>query len=88
MGKFHAKSSFSIEGEAVRRALREERKRRGLTQEEVASVCGWPQSVIAKVEQGERRLDLVEFLWLARALGAKPETLFGAVMQRVRKWPA
>ncbi|OAM89386.1 helix-turn-helix transcriptional regulator [Termitidicoccus mucosus] len=88
MGNFSEKSLFSAEGEAVRLALREERKRRGLTQAAVASGCGWPQSVIAKIEQGERRLDLVEFLWLARALDAKPEVLFGAIMRRVRKCPA
>ncbi|MDR1009762.1 MAG: helix-turn-helix transcriptional regulator [Opitutaceae bacterium] len=34
-----------------------------MPQEDVASECGWPQSVIAKIEQGKRRLNLVEFKW-------------------------
>jgi transcriptional regulator with XRE-family HTH domain len=48
-----------------------------LTQAVVAAECGWPQSVIAKIEQGERRIDVVEFVWIAAAMGAHPVRLFG-----------
>jgi transcriptional regulator with XRE-family HTH domain len=79
------KSLFSREGDALRRMLRDERRRRRLTQAEVAEKCGWPQSVIAKIEQGERRLDVVEFVWLAEAMGAKPGRLFGTFVRKLRE---
>jgi transcriptional regulator with XRE-family HTH domain len=48
------------------------RRRSGLTQTELAGKLGKPQSFVSKYERGERRLDLVEFLQIAHALGADP----------------
>ncbi|RUW54087.1 XRE family transcriptional regulator [Mesorhizobium sp. M1A.F.Ca.ET.072.01.1.1] len=48
------------------------RKAQGLTQAEIAEKLGRPQSFVAKYEGGERRLDVVEFLDVAAALGADP----------------
>ena len=42
--------------------LKQERRRAGLTQHEVARRLGGPQSFVAKYEGGERRLDLIEFI--------------------------
>ena len=39
-----------------------------MTQVELAKRIGWQQSDVSKVERGERRLDLVEFLVFAKAL--------------------
>ena len=50
---------------ALLRSLREEA---GLTQYEVAERLGRPQSFVSKYESGQRRLDLVELRWIARAL--------------------
>ena len=55
--------------------LRTERRRRGLTQAELASRLGRRQSYIAKTERGERRLDLVETLDLCSALGIQLEAI-------------
>ncbi len=41
----------------------------GLTQTELAEKLGRPQSYVSKYENGERRLDVVEFLEVMRALG-------------------
>lgn len=49
--------------------LAEARRKRGLTQADVAAILGRPQSFIAKVENGERRLEVLEFADLAQALG-------------------
>jgi transcriptional regulator with XRE-family HTH domain len=46
------------------------RRKAGLTQQEVANRLRKPQSFVAKYEGGERRLDVVEFLAIARAIGA------------------
>jgi transcriptional regulator with XRE-family HTH domain len=48
------------------------RKAKGLTQWDVARKLGRPQSFVAKYEGGERRLDVPEFLEVAKALGADP----------------
>nr|WP_206615447.1 helix-turn-helix transcriptional regulator [Solirhodobacter olei] len=50
-------------------ALRSARQGAGLTQQQVADRLGRPQSFVAKVEGYERRLDVVEFLHLCRAIG-------------------
>jgi len=52
--------------------LLQRRKAAGLTQDQVADRLGRPQSFVAKYEGGERRLDVVEFLDVAEALGADP----------------
>ena len=63
--------------------LLEARTNAGLTQQQVADRLGKPQSFVAKVEGGERRIDLVEFVALSEALGADPrallDTLLGAM---------
>jgi transcriptional regulator with XRE-family HTH domain len=51
-----------------------------LTQQQVADALGRPQSFIAKVEGGERRIDLVEFVALSRAVGADPRTLLNSFL--------
>jgi transcriptional regulator with XRE-family HTH domain len=48
------------------------RKRAQISQFAVAKSLGKPQSFMAKVENGERRLDVVEFLRLCRLLRADP----------------
>lgn len=54
------------------RALIEARQQNDLTQQEVASRLGKPQSYVSKYESGERRLDVVEFLEVCEALKVKP----------------
>ena len=56
------------------------RHERGLTQTEVAEALGKPQSFIAKIEGGERRLDVIEFCAIARAMGVEPAQLFSKVL--------
>jgi transcriptional regulator with XRE-family HTH domain len=51
------------------------RKAAGLTQQDLAGRLGRPQSFVSKVELGERRLDVIEFLELCRAIGVDPHQL-------------
>lgn len=44
------------------------REKAGLTQQELADRLERPQSFVAKYEGGERRIDVVEFVAIARAL--------------------
>jgi transcriptional regulator with XRE-family HTH domain len=48
------------------------RKSAGVTQAELSQRLGRPQSFVSKFERGERRLDVVEFGEVARALDVDP----------------
>lgn len=61
--------------ERFRELLIEARKSAGLTQEEVAARLDRPQSFVWKVENGVRRLDVIEFLEVAKAVGFDPHRL-------------
>ncbi|EOZ9311430.1 TPA: helix-turn-helix transcriptional regulator [Klebsiella pneumoniae] len=68
-------SIYSNDYQMVIKALRDARIACGITQHEVASAFGRPQSFIAKVESGERRLDVVEFVRFCRIVNIDPVTL-------------
>lgn len=66
------KSLHSARYKRFQALLIEARKAAELTQAEVANKLGKHQSFVAKYEQGERRLDVVEFLDVAVAIGFDP----------------
>jgi transcriptional regulator with XRE-family HTH domain len=57
--------------QVVGAALEAARQRASITQVELARRLGKPQSVISAIEAGTRRVDLVEFLVIVRALGGR-----------------
>ena len=59
-----------------------ERKAAGLTQADVAKKLRRYQSIIANIESGERRIDVVEFLELAEAVGFDPTQLIEKLRAR------
>lgn len=52
--------------------LKEERRKAGLTQAVLARKLRRPQSYVSKYERGSRRVDVIEFLEIARAVGFEP----------------
>jgi transcriptional regulator with XRE-family HTH domain len=64
---------------SVAKRLVAARKAAGLSQQQVADKLKRPQSYVAKVEGAERRLDIIEFLELAQAIGADPVELIRGV---------
>ena len=54
---------------ALVRALVDARQNAGLSQQELASKLKRHQSFVARLESGERRIDVVEFTVLARVIG-------------------
>jgi transcriptional regulator with XRE-family HTH domain len=52
------------------------RKKAEIRQQALAKKLGKPQSFVAKYEGGERRIDLVEFIAIVRALDGDPAGLF------------
>lgn len=51
------------------------RREAGVTQMELSRILGKPQSFVSKYESGERRLDVVEFISICKALGVAPAKL-------------
>jgi transcriptional regulator with XRE-family HTH domain len=64
------------------------RKAAGLTQHALARRLNKPQSFVAKYEGGERRLDVVEFIVIARAIGANPLKLMATFVGGAKGKPA
>ena len=63
------KSIYSAEYQRLCSLLRQLRHEAGLTQVQVATRLGVPQSFVSKYESGERRLDVVELGHVAGVLG-------------------
>lgn len=53
--------------------LIEKREAAGLTQSDLAAKLGEYQSFVARLESGQRRVDVIEFLALAESLGFDAE---------------
>ena len=56
--------------------LVESRKQAGLTQRDLAARLKRPHSFIGRIEAGERRVDVIEFIEIARVMGLDPKHLF------------
>jgi transcriptional regulator with XRE-family HTH domain len=61
-------SSFSAQYQRFRQLLIHHRQSKGITQIQLAKQLERPQSFVSKYENGERRLDLIEFLEIAKVL--------------------
>ncbi len=58
--------------EKLRMMLVEAREAAGLTQVELAGRLNRPQSFVSKIERGVRKVDVIEFVEIARAIGFDP----------------
>ena len=67
-----AKTLHTERHRKLRELLVAQRKAAGLTQTVLAQRLGKPPSYVAKYELGERRLDLLEYLDIAAAIGFDP----------------
>ena len=61
------------------------RERAGLKQSNVAAVLGVPPSYLSKIENGTRRLDVIELIRIAEAMGVDPAEIVGDLQQELRK---
>lgn len=67
--------------EELRELLKERRFRAKLKQVELAERLGWSQRTISQIETGEKRVTVVEFVELSRALEFDPS----AAIRRLAK---
>jgi transcriptional regulator with XRE-family HTH domain len=68
-------SVYTKRYQRFRQLLIEARKAKRLSQMALAEQLGRVQTFVSKYERGERRLDVVEFLDVAAALGVDPAKL-------------
>ena len=67
-----AKTLRTLGHEALIAALIEARRKSGLSQIDLAQRLKCHQSLVARIESGQRRIDVQELVILARALEADP----------------
>jgi transcriptional regulator with XRE-family HTH domain len=67
-----AKTIRSSGHEALLKAIIAARKAAGLTQSGLAKKLNCHQSLIARLESGQRRIDVVELVVVSRAIGIDP----------------
>lgn len=77
--KYMAGAIYSEAQNSVARALTAARLSAGLKQAELAKAIGKHQSYISDIERGQRRVDILEFYVLARAMNFEPATLYEEV---------
>lgn len=63
--------------------VRESRRRKGWSQEELAERCGLHRTYVGAIERGETNVTLSTLATLARALSVQPYTLLTEA-----KWPS
>lgn len=78
-----SKSAFSDAHQILVEQLTAARKQSGLKQEELAALIGKDQSYISNIERGQRRVDVLEFVALSRAMNVDPATLFSSIASKL-----
>ena len=79
-----SKTIFSDLGGKLIAALRTARRDGGLTQVQAAEKLGCRQTFLSKIECGERRVDVIEFVVMCDAYGVAPGQLLDSLMASVR----
>jgi transcriptional regulator with XRE-family HTH domain len=64
--------------------VKETREAMGMSQSQLAKRIGKSQGYVARTETGERRMDVVEFIEFAEALGRSPIKMFQRVYDRIK----
>lgn len=78
----HALRSIrSLAQRALLTALRDTRRRAGLTQQEVARRLRRPQSFVSAYETGDRKIDVLEFVRIAKAMRTDPCEMLRRVVE-------
>ena len=79
------KSMFTPDYEHLIELMAEIRREAGVTQVDLAAALGKPQSFVSKIENGERRLDLIEMIAVADALKVAPSTVLSGLEKRISR---
>lgn len=77
------KTIFTGAHQILVKALKEERLRADLTQTDLAMRLGKDQSWVSLVEGSQRRVDVIEFIEFAGAVGKDPVELFRSIVEQI-----
>lgn len=69
--------------EKLQTLLRDMRKKQGITQKELADRLGRPQSFVSKLESGERNIDLIELIDVAKSIDLKPSSVISELVEKL-----
>lgn len=76
-------SIHSSEYRCVLRKLREIREASGMTQRDLAKLLKRENSFVWRIETGKRRLDVVEFYWVCKALRQDATVIYRQLIQEI-----
>ena len=79
------KSVFTPTYAVLRQMLVAIRKSARLSQRDLADRLGRERSFVARIEQGERRVDVIELFWICEACGADPRDVLAPILRAARK---
>ncbi|WP_374452789.1 multiprotein-bridging factor 1 family protein [Phenylobacterium sp.] len=77
------KTIFGGDHQHLVEVLTEARKSASLTQVELSQRLGRDQTFISLIERGQRRVDVIEFIGMAKAMGTDPTEVFAEVVSRI-----
>jgi len=80
-----SKSVFGGAHPELVQVLTDARKSSGLTQTELGQKVGKDQSYISLIENSQRRVDVLEFVALCRAMKLDPAKIFAVLLERLPK---
>jgi len=76
-------SMFTAAADAIAAAVVDLRTRAKMTQRQLADAVGREQSFIGRIETGQRRVDIVEWVAICQACGANPETEISGIVRNL-----
>ena len=76
------RSIYSLENKTLTAWLVEQRHKADLTQRELAKRLDVHHSIVGKIETGERRLNVVEFIEYCLKIDADPHEIIDVIIER------
>jgi transcriptional regulator with XRE-family HTH domain len=84
-GRISTKTKLADQLAVLGRVLVEARERAGLKQSDVAARLGLPASYLSKIENGTRRLDVIELIQIAEAMEVDAAEMVREVQKALRE---
>ena len=80
-------SLFTKRYRIFREELAKAREAAGLSQEQLAKRVGWDRTYVSKIENGVRRVDVVELITICDALGVDAAAFVRGLQRKYRARP-
>lgn len=82
----NTKSIYTSEHRRLIAWLTNKKKERAISIRQLAQRLDWSHAVVGKVFTGDRRLDVIEYLWMCQALEADAHEGLERISTTARKW--